>query len=333
MGLTDALNVSACSAGGVVAENFGVLETSHGRSALEINADIVRGLFQTIYARHPETAKHSLRVSVGCVTWSKEMGLSADECESLHFAALLHDFGKVAAPADILLKPTSLSSEEAEIVGRCRTAGIELVRHSLALPSVEEILRGAQQWYDGSRSSSGRKASDFPLAARTLSIIDAFDAMTTQQAYRPALSRNRAIEELLRHAGTQFDPALVDRISRLSALDPRLMKEQAESIEGRLSRGTKVEMLSGDWEISANPFRQQLVEQMDDAILFVDRHQKVIFWNRGAVKMTGIPPEEVQGERWHYSMLNLTSSDGQELRDEKCPVVAAIRTAKQTILR
>lgn len=333
MGLTDVLEAFDGAAGDVLAIHGGPSPQSQGSASYDISTGIVRGLFQTIYKVHPETAKHSLRVTVGCLAWSREMGLSDDESEALQFAALLHDFGKVAAPVEILQKPAALSSDEAMIVGRCLVAGIELVRNSLAHTSVEAILRGTQHWYDGSRSSSGSKATDFPLPARMLSIIDAFDAMTTHQVYRPALTRESAIEELLRHAGTQFDPELVQRITQLSVLDPLRLREGAECIEGSFNPVVGACSLIQAPQLSTNLFHEQLVEQMGDAIFFVDRNERVIFWNSGAAAMTGISPEAVQGEQWNYTLLQMTSSDGNELRHDDCPVLAAVRFAKRAALR
>ena len=140
-------------------------------------------------------------------------------------AALLHDVGKTVVPRRVLDKPTALTDEEAALVARCRRVGWDVVRHKMANPQVLEIVSQAGTWFDGTRGRMTSSVRDLPLGSRMLAIVDAFDAMTSNHAYRPALSRDLAYEELLRCAGSQFDPELARHFTKHDVFDPQLMHE------------------------------------------------------------------------------------------------------------
>ena len=189
---------------------------SHGNSLIGDRwLDVARTLFAAIRHKHAPTAGHSLRVALGCSTWAEAALLSGQEREELEVAALLHDVGKLGAPDRLLLQPGALAPEDARLMDEYRLSGLEILADSCPSRMVMEITRHSAAWFDGSRPNYTLAAEAIPRGARMLAIVDAFDSMTSDQVYRRAMSRERALNELFTHAGTQFDPDLVKAFNEL----------------------------------------------------------------------------------------------------------------------
>ena len=174
---------------------------------------IAGSLFAALQCKHAATASHSIRVALTCSAWATRLDFDQRQREQLEIAALLHDIGIVGTPDHVLLKPTRLDSDEAAIMARARAMSVEILRRSCTSPEILGIVENIAAWYDGSRGRDRARVpcrgEQIPLAARMIAVAEAFDAMTTDRVYRPALSQERAMAELFRCAGSQFDPILV----------------------------------------------------------------------------------------------------------------------------
>ncbi len=145
-----------------------------------------------------------------------ELGLDARERRHLEFTALLHDIGKLRTPPEILNKPGSLTDEEWAIVRRHPVDGQRMLeRIGGMLAEVGFSVRAHHERWDGGGYPDGIAGEAIPLAARIVCVCDAFNAMTTNRSYRPAMPVADALAELRACAGTQFDPAVVDAIERV----------------------------------------------------------------------------------------------------------------------
>ena len=166
-------------------------------------------LLEALAQRDPELQTHLEGVSSLAVETGRMLGLRRDELEELARAAQLHDLGKLAVPDDILHKPGPLDEREWAFVRQHTIVGERILRASPALRSVATVVRAAHENWDGTGYPDGLAGEDIPLAARIVFACDAYVAMTSDRPYRAALSPEEAMNELMRLAGTQFDPNVV----------------------------------------------------------------------------------------------------------------------------
>lgn len=170
----------------------------------------IKALSTAIEAKEPYLKGHSQNVSRYAVIVGKALKLSQEEIDSLELAGILHDIGKIGIDDSILKKKGPLTKEERKVIEKHPVIGAKIIESVTALgPAIETVLYHHERW-DGHGYPKGLSGEEIPLLARILGIADAYDAMTTERVYRPALTIEEAIEELKREAGKQFDPRLVN---------------------------------------------------------------------------------------------------------------------------
>jgi putative nucleotidyltransferase with HDIG domain len=172
----------------------------------------IRALAMALDARDPYTAGHSERVSAISVAVGRQMGLAAQELEVLRLGALLHDIGKIGISDNVLRKPEGLTAEEFELIKEHPTLGARMLRTVPFLAQHLPIVELHHERPDGKGYPHGFTADEIPMLARIVHVADAFDAMTSARAYRPALDSGYAVRELWRCAGTQFDAEVVQAL-------------------------------------------------------------------------------------------------------------------------
>jgi putative nucleotidyltransferase with HDIG domain len=167
-------------------------------------------LSRAIEARDPYTRGHSARVTAIAEAIARRLGWDNERLELLHVGGPLHDVGKLGVSEEVLAKPGRLDEQElAQIREHPKLGARILLRVAALRGALPYVLYHHERW-DGSGYPTGRAGEQIPLEARVLAVADAFDAMTSDRPYRPALDRDEALAEVARCAGTQFDPEIVD---------------------------------------------------------------------------------------------------------------------------
>ncbi len=179
----------------------------------------IKQVFQRLGFRRYETYEHSARVASYCRLFGIHCGLAAEELRRLELGAFLHDIGKIGIPRNILLKPGKLNDEEWRVMRMHPSIGHSLLAAFPRLREEAEMVYTHHEKYDGSGYPRGLRGEHIPLGSRIFSIVDAYDAMTSDRPYRAAQSREKALLEIQRMSGTQFDPALVNQFLRLPPAD------------------------------------------------------------------------------------------------------------------
>jgi putative nucleotidyltransferase with HDIG domain len=162
------------------------------------------------------TGVHSQGVVGLSVAVADEMGLSSAERRRVEFGALLHDVGKIAVPKHIINKPGPLTDDEWVVIKTHTIEGQRMLdRVGGLLSDVGRIVRSSHERWDGGGYPDGLAGKEIPLGATIVSCCDAFNAMTTDRPYRPARSLEEALAELDAGSGTQFNPAVVEVLTRV----------------------------------------------------------------------------------------------------------------------
>jgi putative nucleotidyltransferase with HDIG domain len=173
------------------------------------NSEQLRDVFRKLGFKRYETFQHSKRVSAYAVLLGQRCGLPKRELDSLRLGALLHDIGKIGIPRNVLQKPGDLSEDEWQVMRSHPAIGYRLLAAFPELQTEADIVRHHHEEYSGSGYPQGLRGEAIPYGARLFSIVDTFDAITSDRPYRPAQSIAKACEEIGRMAGQQFDPAPV----------------------------------------------------------------------------------------------------------------------------
>jgi diguanylate cyclase (GGDEF)-like protein len=165
-------------------------------------------LAHAVDARDAYTGSHSYMVGELAARVARRMGLDSESIELTRLAGSLHDLGKLAIPEEILRKPGPLNEAERLVLERHPQIGYRMLDSLGVEPVATWVLHHHERW-DGDGYPEQKAGAEIPLGARILFVADAYDAMTTDRVYRGRLSHDRAIAELERCAGTQFDPEVV----------------------------------------------------------------------------------------------------------------------------
>ncbi len=175
----------------------------------------VIGFAAMIEGKDASTMRHLFRVRELCCLLAREIGVPDKRMRDLELGAMLHDIGKYAIPDNILTKPGSLTDEEWVVMRTHPQLGADFVRRIPFLAGAADVIFCHHERYDGAGYPSRLAGEDIPLSARIFSVVDAFDAITSERCYKKAQPVSVAIAELRRCAGTQFDPGVVEAFERV----------------------------------------------------------------------------------------------------------------------
>lgn len=304
---------------------------------------MVNSLLKALRYKHPQSAAHSLRVAIWCSIWAEQFKIEQSTRDILELAALMHDIGKLGASESILLNPNRLTSEQEKDMSRVHEMGLDILASCCGDQRVLETIQYANTRYDGQGSDLPEQGGKIPLPARMIAIVDAFDAMTTDQVYRPAKPRDRAVSELFEVSGSQFDPGLVKQFvevleqhkGNVSGIveDSWLGKIAAQELPWQPAAGIVQSVMPKRQQPQQNQsrswFEEKLIDAMHDGVVFVDSQARITLWSTGAERLTGVSGEAATGRIFTPSLLDMVTHGDQTLADNACPVAKALVTNTQ----
>jgi len=170
----------------------------------------IKSLVTLLNTRVPREYTHSPHFSKLVCALGCEVHLGEKQIESLKYASLLHDTGKIDIPSEILTKTTKLTNEEYNIIKKHPVKGAQILRPLQILRPVIPIIMHHHEKYNGTGYPSHLKGGQIPLCARIMSVADAFEAMVYGRPYRQRMDIDSAIREIKKKSGSQFDPKIVE---------------------------------------------------------------------------------------------------------------------------
>lgn len=174
-----------------------------------MRSNAIETILTTLHEKDRYSEMHSRSVSDIAVNLAKAHGLPDQAVNEIKTAGLLHDIGKIIIPSVLINKPSTLTNDEYDIIKNHPEIGFRILNSSSQLRSISLYVLHHHEKYDGTGYPTGKSGEDIPLESRIISVADAFDAMTSERSYRGAFSLKEAKEEIIKNAGTQFDPDIV----------------------------------------------------------------------------------------------------------------------------
>ncbi len=311
-------------------EAMGEQNEDEWHSLVHARFGVVSGIYVALRAKHPPAAAHSLRVAFWTSAWAMQHGLREDQQQLLEVVALLHEVGKIGVPDRVLQKPERLNETEQSLMDMHTQVGIEILRSSGASKELLIALTGIGTNYE---SANDRASLDIAaIASRLVNIVDAYDSMTSNQLYRESLSREAALAELLRMAGTQFDQKLVWSFAEIviahdRALQARVAERWISELEkqdvGRFfdfdDHHPSSRVGSSIIHSLNDTFYRHMMDHIDNGVIFIDSEYRVLDWNRSAARITGRSAESVQHQAWTPEIAGLCDTEGVPLSEVHCP--------------
>jgi diguanylate cyclase (GGDEF)-like protein/PAS domain S-box-containing protein len=178
------------------------------RQKPQVREDTIRTIMATLYQKNGAEKNHGDNVSRYARQIGAALELSDAELETLNWAARLHDIGKVSLEPALLAKKEALTAAEWEVMRRHPEIGYHITNNSAELSEIALAILGHHEWWDGSGYPKGLSGRKIPLLARIIGLAEAYDALLTDQPYRPAVTTSQALDVIIQGSGTQFDPTI-----------------------------------------------------------------------------------------------------------------------------
>lgn len=288
---------------------------------------VLRRLLSALHYRDAATLAHSRRVALLSVGMAQQLGWEARHLRVLEVAALLHDFGKIAVPDNILRKPASLSTDEAELIAISNNIGTDVLQACHLDIEVVQIVADAQSYYESS-DDSRPLGDDLHLGARILAVADAYDSLTHTQVFREGKSHPDAVAVLQQDAGTRFDANIVNALVRW--IDDEGLPYLVDDPHPGASVQTGA---PGDDEAAQQAValcqifsHLYVLESLYDGFYLLDSDLRFALWNRGVAELLGRPASQMLGTQWSSRTIPTSASTGERIADHDCQVRKVMQT-------
>ncbi len=234
-------------------------------------------LVNAVDAKDAYSHGHSLRVAEYSEKIARAYGKDDSECYRIYYAALLHDVGKIGIPNTIINKKGKLTKEEYDIIKGHPVKGNQILSSINEYPYLSIGAHFHHERYDGKGYPSGLKGEDIPEIARIISVADAYDAMSSNRSYRDAIPQHLVREEIVKGAGTQFDPVFADIMKNMIDHDSNYSMREKNAVNE----------LAGRNDIKCDVFRSQVSDGIQITKNITRISMRALTDRTGAKKSTG----------------------------------------------
>ncbi len=200
----------------------------------ETHFEAIVALAEVLEAKDSTTGRHSHRLLQYAMKMADRLGLNEDKKEQLRYVAVLHDIGKIGISKEILQKPGDLTRDEYHSIKKHPHLGAEFVQKIRFLSNLAPLIYSHHERNDGRGYPQGLSGEEIPIVARIVAVLDAYDAMTSDRPYRGAMKKELAVQELKKHAGSQFDSTVVEKFL--------LVLEEHENVIGKFNNNRPMRM-------------------------------------------------------------------------------------------
>ena len=210
------------------------LEQETNEKVEDMNRKIIQALARTIDAKDRYTNGHSLRVAEYSKEIARRMGKSAKEQDTIYYAGLLHDVGKIRIPVEVINNPGTLSDEEFEQIKIHPVTSYHILKDIFDDPNIKNGAKFHHERYDGTGYPNGLKGENIPEVARIIGVADSYDAMASNRSYRKYLPQSVIRNEIKTGKGTQFDPAIADIMLDMIDEDEGYTLREVKSLQKKI---------------------------------------------------------------------------------------------------
>ena len=260
-----------------------------------IHSEMLTSLIRALQECDSDTEHHVRRTQLMGEKLGKRIELTDVQQSNLALLCLLHDIGKIGIPLEILNKPGKLSDEEWALLKTHTEKGYEIAKSNNELKQIADDIRHHHERWDGRGYPDGLSRESIPLLSRVISVVDAYDAMVSDRAYRAAMSQEKAMEELKRCAGTQFDPFIVGEFLRM-------LKEHPEFARTGIGTAGAVPVVKAEMPAVEDAQNEPVnsVHPVPYCRYLLDASMHIVYADESFEPMTGYSREEAR---------NMTQSD------------------------
>lgn len=239
----------------------------HLEEIADLYLSVIEALALAIDAKDRTTERQLRRVQAFALEMGRLMGLPKNDLEALRAGAVLHDIGKLAVPDYILCKPGRLTPDEFEKMAIHPRIGAEILERVHFPYPIASVVRSHHEKFDGTGYPERLAGEQIPLAARILSVVDSFDALTSERPYRRPLSPEEALAQIRGESGSSFDPRVVDcLIANVDRIEKMVASTRRSSMDpGTLPPRATVSPGGGDGHDAANLLSASIMENISSA--------------------------------------------------------------------
>lgn len=210
------------------------LEQETNEKVEDMNRKIIQALARTIDAKDRYTNGHSLRVAEYSKEIARRMGKSAKEQDTIYYAGLLHDVGKIRIPVEVINNPGTLSDEEFEQIKIHPVTSYHILKDIFDDPNIKNGAKFHHERYDGTGYPNGLKGENIPEVARIIGVADSYDAMASNRSYRKYLPQSVIRNEIKTGKGTQFDPEIANIMLDMIDEDEGYTLREVKSLQKKI---------------------------------------------------------------------------------------------------